>query len=73
MSKKLHIPKDLHEAFIKLIKLLPAHYRNDKDIQQTILTYLKLKGEEFVRDGIEGTWEHFYEKNGKKHSKANKK
>lgn len=73
MSKKLHIPKDLHEAFIKLIKLVPIPYRNDKDIQQTILTYLKLKGEEFVRDGIEDTRGNFYEKLGKRYSKANKK
>jgi len=73
MSKKLHIPKDLHEAFIKLIKLVPIPYRNDKDIQQTILTYLKLKGEEFVRDGIEDARGNFYEKLGKRYSKANKK
>lgn len=73
MSKKLDIPRDLHETFIRLIKLVPVSYRNDKDIQQTILAYLKLKGEEFVRDSIEDTREHFYEKYGKRHSKANKK
>lgn len=73
MSKKLDIPKDLREPFIKLIKLLPVSYRNDKNIQQTILTYLELKGEEFVRAGIEDARDNFYEKYRKRCSKADRK
>ena len=40
-KKELRIPKNLHEPFHRLINLIPAPYRNDKHVHQTILEYLK--------------------------------
>lgn len=59
MSGKSDVPTDLKESFDRLIKLIPVPYRGNKDIQQTIQTYLKQEGEEFVRDGIRRTLKHF--------------
>jgi len=49
------VPKNLEEAFKRLMDLIPVPYRHEKNIQKTILTYLKAEGEEFVRNGIERT------------------
>lgn len=61
-EKKQYIPKDLYEPFDRLINLVPVSFRNDKYIHQTILEYLELKGEKFVRDGIKLTRKNFYGK-----------
>ena len=55
MLNKPETPKDLREAFKRLMDLIPVPYRYDKNIQKTILTYLKAEDEEFVRNGIERT------------------
>lgn len=60
METKLHIPKNLYEPFCRLIKLIPAPYRNDKHVHQTILGYLEFKGEKFVRDAIKRTRDNYY-------------
>jgi len=46
MKIKLHIPKNLHEPFARLMKLIPGSYRNDKYVHQTILERIK-EGESF--------------------------
>lgn len=74
MNTKLYIPKNLHEPFDRLMNLIPDHYRDDKFVHQTVLKYLELKGEKFVRDGINHTRKNFYsklkEKTFKKQSKS---
>jgi hypothetical protein len=60
MKINLHIPRNLHEPFARLMKLIPGSYRNDKYVHQTILEYLELKGEKFVRNGIKHTRRNYY-------------
>ncbi|RZB37273.1 MAG: hypothetical protein SRB2_01355 [Desulfobacteraceae bacterium Eth-SRB2] len=62
MLNKPDTPKNLREAFNRLMGLIPVPYRYEKNIQKTILIYLKVEGEEFVRNGIERTRELFTEK-----------
>ena len=62
-------PKNLEEAFKRLMDLIPVPYRHEKNIQKTILAYLKAEGEEFVRNGIECTRKLFTEKYQKKFPK----
>lgn len=56
---KIPVPKDLENSFTSLINLIPTPYRYEKDIQRTVLKYLKLKGEELVRIVIESSREEF--------------
>jgi hypothetical protein len=52
MPKKFNVPRELQESFSKLIDLIPASYRYEEQIQKDILLFLKIEGEEFVRDKI---------------------
>lgn len=62
MKTEVFIPKNLREPFDRLINLIPAPYQNEKFVHQTILEYLELKGEKFVRDGIKYTQKNYYSK-----------
>jgi hypothetical protein len=53
MARMLNIPKDLKKSFSNLIDLIPVPYRYDEKVQRDILLFLKLEGEEFVRNKIE--------------------
>jgi hypothetical protein len=59
MSKMLHIPKDLQKSFSRLIDLVPIPFRYEEQIQKDILLFLKIEGEEFVRNKIERSKEAF--------------
>jgi hypothetical protein len=59
MLKRLEVPEDLQKPFERLIDLIPVPHRYDKDIQEIVLKYLKLKDEEFLRDCIIHAWENF--------------
>jgi len=67
MSNKQDIPQGLQKTFDRLLELVPVPYRYEKNVQGNILKYLKLKGEEFVRQSIDRTLKIFAEKsnNGK--------
>lgn len=52
MAKKFNIPCELQGSFSKLIDLIPDPYRYEEQIQKDILLFLKIEGEEFVRDKI---------------------
>jgi hypothetical protein len=52
MPKVHNIPRDLRKPFARLIDLIPAPFRYEEQVQKDILLYLKLEGEEFVRDKI---------------------
>ena len=62
MSIKLEVPEDLQKPFERLIDLIPVPYRYDRDFQVTILKYLKLKDEEFLRDCIIQAWKIYQKK-----------
>ena len=62
MKVELHIPKNLQEPFDRLMDIVPSPYKNDKHVHQTILEYLELKGENYVRDGIKHTRRNYYSK-----------
>jgi hypothetical protein len=64
MQTTINIPQDLQKSFTRLIDLIPLPYRNEMQIQEDILLFLKLEGEQFVRDEIERTKEIFFEKFG---------
>jgi hypothetical protein len=53
MAQMFNIPKDLKKSFSNLIDLIPVPYRYDEKVQRDILLFLKLEGEEFVRNKIE--------------------
>ena len=52
MPKTPDVPKDLQESFSRLIDLIPVPFRYEEQVQKDILLFLKLEGEEFVRDKI---------------------
>jgi hypothetical protein len=64
MARMLNIPKDFKKSFSNLIDLIPVPYRYDEKVQRDILLFLKLEGEEFVRNKIEKSKEAFSEKTG---------
>jgi len=53
MSKRLSIPDEYHDLFQKMLGLLPYELRNNTDIHNIILVYLKIGGEKLARHGIE--------------------
>lgn len=53
MSKTLKVPRDLTESFNRLLKIVPTPFHSDKLIQRTVLNYLSIVDEEFVRSSIE--------------------
>jgi hypothetical protein len=57
MAQRLNIPKDLEKSFSNLIDLIPDPYRYNEKVQRDILLFLKLEGEEFVRNKIEQSLE----------------
>ena len=62
MAQMLNIPKDLEKSFSNLIDLIPVPYKYDKRVQEDILLFLKLEGEDFVRSKIEKSKEKFSKK-----------
>jgi len=62
VSKTLNVPRDLQKSFSRLIDLIPVPFRYEEQIQKDILLFLKLEGEEFVRDKIEQSKEVFSER-----------
>ena len=62
MPTTINIPKDFRKSFTRLIDLIPLPYRNEMRIQEDILLFLKLEGEQFVREEIERTKKIFFEK-----------
>ena len=61
MQKNPNIPKDLQKPFSRLIDLIPVPFRYDEQVQKDILLFLKLEGEEFVRNKIEQSKDLFSE------------
>jgi len=53
MSKIPNIPRDLQKSFSRLIELVPVPFRYEDQVQKDILLFLKLEGEEFVRNKIQ--------------------
>jgi hypothetical protein len=66
---KITVPEDLKNTFASLINLIPTPYRYEKDIQQTVLKYLKLGGEELVRVVIESSKKEFSQTKSRKENK----
>jgi len=62
MPKTLNIPGDLQKSFSRLIDLIPVPFKYEEQIQKDILLFLKLEGEEFVRNKIEQSKEVFWER-----------
>jgi hypothetical protein len=56
---KISVPQDLESTFLNLMNLIPPPYRYEKNVQQTVLKYLKLGGEELVRAVIESSKAEF--------------
>lgn len=52
MPEPPNVPKNLKKPFARLIDLIPAPFRHEEQVQKDILLFLKLEGEEFVRDKI---------------------
>ena len=61
MPQSLNIPRDLQKSFSSLITLIPVPFRHEESVQKDILLFLKLEGEEFVRDKIEQSKKAFSE------------
>ena len=61
MPKTLNVPGDLQKSFSRLIDLIPVPFKYEEQIQKDILLFLKLEGEEFVRNKIEQSKEVFSE------------
>jgi hypothetical protein len=53
MTNTPNVPRDLQKSFSRLIDLIPSPSRYKDQIQKDILLFLKLDGEEFVRNRIE--------------------
>jgi hypothetical protein len=62
MPKTPNVPRDLQKPFSRLIDLIPVPFRYEEQIQKDILLFLKLEGEEYVREKIEQSKEVFSEK-----------
>jgi hypothetical protein len=62
MPKTLSVPRDLQKSFYRLIGLIPIPFRYEEQVQKDILLFLKLEGEEFVRNKIEQSMEVFLQK-----------
>ena len=62
MSKTPNVPRDLQKSFTRLIDLIPVPFRYEEQVQKDILLFLKLEGEEFVRNKIEQSKEVFSER-----------
>jgi hypothetical protein len=56
---KISVPQDLQNTFLNLMNLIPPPHRHEKNVQQTVLKYLKLGGEELVRAVIESSKTEF--------------
>jgi hypothetical protein len=63
MPEAPNIPKDFKRPFARLIDLIPAPFRYEEQVQKDILLFLKLEGEEFVRNKIEQSKEVFSKRN----------
>jgi hypothetical protein len=59
MPEPPNIPRDLKRPFARLIDLIPAPFKYEEQVQKDILLFLKLEGEEFVRNKIEQSKEVF--------------
>ena len=59
MPKTLDVPRDLQKSFSSLVDLIPVKFRYQEQVQKDILLFLKLEGEEFVRNKIEQSREVF--------------
>jgi hypothetical protein len=53
MPKTFYLPRDLQKSFFRLMSLVPVPFRYEEQLQKDILSFLKLEGEEFVRNKIE--------------------
>ena len=53
MQKTLNVPRDFQKSFSRLIDLIPVPFRAEEQVQKDILLFLKIEGEEFVRNKIE--------------------
>jgi hypothetical protein len=62
MPNSPNVPRDLKKSFSRLIDLIPAPFRYEEQIQKDILLFLKLEGEEFVRNKIQQSKAAFSEK-----------
>jgi hypothetical protein len=61
VPKTPNVPRDLQKSFCRLIDLIPVPFRYDEQVQKDILLFLKLEGEEFVRNKIEQSKDVFSE------------
>ncbi|MGD8765499.1 MAG: hypothetical protein PVG87_24545 [Desulfobacteraceae bacterium] len=62
MPKTPNVPRDLRKSFSRLIDLIPVPFRYEEQVQKDILLFLKLEGEEFVRNKIVQSKEVFSER-----------
>ena len=62
MQKTLNVPRDFQKSFSRLIDLIPVPFRAEEQVQKDILLFLKIEGEEFVRNKIEQSKEVLSEK-----------
>jgi hypothetical protein len=65
MPKTPNVPSDLQKSFSRLIDLIPVPFRCEEQIQKDILLFLKLEGEEYVRNKIEQSKDMFAESSEK--------
>ena len=59
MPKTPNVPRDLQKSFSRLMELIPVPFRHEEQVQKDILLFLKLEGEEFVRNKIEQSKDFF--------------
>ena len=52
MPKAPNVPSELQKPFARLIDQIPVPFRYEEQVQKDILLFLKLEGEEFVRNKI---------------------
>jgi hypothetical protein len=62
VPKTPSVPGDLQKPFSRLIDLIPVPFKFDEQVQKDILLFLKLEGEEYVRNKIEQSKEVFAER-----------
>ena len=68
MRSQPDISKEHQEAFDRLIKLLPLPLQKDAGIQEIIMKFLKLQGEDFVRRAVKDSADRFRKSNPKANS-----
>ncbi len=53
MDHELSIPEELQDIYVRLLNDVPAELREDPSLRKMMLVYLKIGGENLVRQHIE--------------------